>query len=241
MTDVSEILETNCRSVEEVAYTMRQLRDHLNDQGRESMTPFLNAYLKITEEVIREKQKGSFTEPEKLEKLDIRFAELYFNAVKHYLEDGEKKQPWKTYFDYIERSDSKPVLELALGINAHINSDLTQTLHEQNYNNTEDFNKINKILRKSLYPVLKNTAVKRGDIETLGFIGFPPAAFAGLNRITSWRSHAMRNSGSEAFEVQKIRELTEENAQEMIELRHGTGPVQILRKPIQMLQTQIEI
>ena len=241
MSGVSEILENEFDSVEEVASTMRELRNHLSKEGKDSMIPFLDAYLRITEEVIIEKEKDGFTEPEKLEQLDIRFAKLYFDAVKNYLENGEKKKPWETYFTYIERDDSKPMLELALGINAHINSDLAQTLHEQKYNNRKDFRKINQVLQRSLYPVLKDTAVKRRDIETLGFLGFPPAVFAGLNRVKTWRSHAMKNSGRESFDPGKIRELTEENAEEMIELRHGKKPVQILKKPLQVIQTQLKI
>ena len=241
MSGFSVVPERELNSVEEVASAMRDLRNYLRENKRYSMIPFLDAYLKITEEVIREKERGNFEHPEKLEKLDTRFGQLYFDAVRRYLENGEKKKPWRTYFNYIEREDSRPLLELLLGINAHINSDLAQTLHEQGYRNRKDFRKINRILEKSLIPVMKDTAVKRKDLETLGLLGFPPATIAGLHRVKAWRKHAMENSHRKNYELKEIRELTEENARKLIEIRHNTKPVQILRKPFQILSSQIKI
>ena len=241
MGNLSEIIEIEEQSMESVAETMNELRDFLEKQGKTSMLPFLDAYLKITEEVIHEKERGSFEQPERLTKLDIRFAELYFDAVEKYLEEGEKKSPWETYFDYIERDDSKPVLELLLGINSHINADLTQVLREQQYDNLEDYKKINPILRRSLYPVMAKIGLERRDIESFGLLGLPPAPWAGLKRIQRWRSLSLKNSKKKDFDLEKLREVTEKNAETLIDLRHNYTPKGVVRKPFKALKTSVQL
>lgn len=241
MEELSEILEIEVQSIESVASTMRDLRNYLENQRRTSMLPFLDAYLKITEEVIEEKNKGHFEKPEQLVELDIRFAELYFEAVEAYLEKGEKKQPWKTYFEYIEREDSKPVLELLLGINAHINADLTQVLEEQEYDNLKDFKRVDNILRKSLYPVMAKIGVERRDIELFGIIGLPLVTWTGLKRIQSWRSLSFKNSNKHDFDLLEVREQTEKNAENLIDLRHEYTPQGVLRKPFKVLKTGVKL
>jgi len=241
MSCLEELLEIEEQSIEAVESTMRGLKNYLEDNGRTSMLPFLDAYLKITEGVIEQKNKGYFEEPEKLVKLDVRFAELYFKAVRLYIEKGEKKQPWSTYFNYIERNDSKPILELLLGINAHINSDLTQVLYEQSYHNKEDFKKVNKILRKSLYPVIANIGFERKDFESIALMSVPPVPMAGLKTIQDWRSLSLKNSKKREFEVTKLRKLTENNAEDLIELRHDYTARALVRKPFKALNTGVKL
>ena len=220
---------------------MRDLRELIEKDGRESLLPFLDAYIKITEGVIDEKSKGHFEEPDKLTELDIRFAELYLDAMKAYLEGGEKKQPWKTYLDYIERDNSKPVVELLLGINAHINSDLTQVLWEQEYDNLNDFKQINLVLRRSLYPVMVKIGVERHDVELFTLMGALPMSWTGLKRVQSWRSYSLKNSKKPNFNLEEIRELTEKNAKNIIELRHEHHPLRMIRKPFKAMKTGVKI
>jgi len=241
MSELSELLEIEKESIESVAQTMRELRNFLEKQDKTSMLPFLDAYLKITEEVIEEKRKNNFEQPERLSKLDIRFAELYFDAVQAYLIEEEKKEPWKTYFHYIEKEDSKPILELLLGINAHINADLTQVLREQDYHNLKDFRKINSILRRSLYPVMAKISLQRTDLESLGLMSFPPVGWLGLKRIQRWRSLSLKNSVQEDFDLEKVRKKTERNAEKLIDLRHDHTARGLISKPFNALKTDVKI
>lgn len=239
MSELHELLKIEEESIESVAETMKNLRTFLEKEGKTSMLSFLDAYLKITEQVILEKQKGNFDQPERLTKLDIRFAELYFCAVKKYLEEGEKIRPWETYFNYIERGDSKPVLELLLGINAHINADLTQVLREQNYDNIEDFRKINSILRRSIYPIMAKIALERRNVECLGLMSLPPVTWTALKKIKTWRELSLQNSRDNDFNLEILRERTEENAENLIDLRHNYAPNAVFRKPFKALKIRV--
>ncbi len=241
MNDFSGVLDPDLESLESVIRAMEELEELLEQEDFDSMKPFLQAYLKITREVKKEKQRGGFDHPKALEKLDIRFAQLYFNAVRKYIKEGEKKSPWNTYFNYIERDDSRPLIELVLGINAHINSDLAQALHETGYSHTEDFKKVDEILLRSLFPVLARVASERRDLETMGFITVPPAALAGLNRITTWRSFTLQNSRNRVFNIEKVRRATEQNAETIIKLRHDKRPLQVLKKPLQAAETAVKL
>jgi hypothetical protein len=223
MPEVSDILDSEHKTVESVSSTMKELRVFLEENNYDSMLPFLDAYISITDGVTDWREEDKFNSPEELSELDIRFAQLYFDSVKEYIQSGEKNKPWRTYFDYVERQDSKPALELLLGINAHINSDLTQALSEQQYTNRSDFNKVNKILGRSLYPVLYNTAVQRKDIETLGYALFFPCSLIGLRKIKGWRKSSYTRSTREGLDLRKIREETEQNAETLIDLRHNVG------------------
>lgn len=241
MSGLSGFLELEEESLEEVISTMRELQNYIRENEDDSLLPFLQAYLRITEEVRDARKANLFENPEDLEKLDVRFARLYFSAIEDYIENGVKQKPWMEYFTYIEREDSKPVVELVLGINSHINSDLAQALHETDYRNKQDFRKIDRILRKSLFPVLKQVALDRKDLETAGFAAMPPAGLIGLNRITDWREHTYQNSKPQVFRLEKVQELTERNAEKIIELRHNQKPSNIIKKPFKAAKTQVKL
>ena len=242
MDEVLDICSREKNSIEDVIRAMHDLEELFQREQLDSLLPFLRAYIRITEKVAERSRKGEFNHPKELEELDIRFAELYFDAVEKYLTKDEKKSPWKKYFDYTERKDSKPVLELVLGINSHINSDLAQTIHEKNYTNREDFQKINRILAESLLPVLADLGVRRRDPSCLGILGLQPVSWLGLRKILNWRRFTWENShGEEKFDVEKIREATEKNAERMISIRHDKEISNLGKKPGKILETQVKI
>jgi hypothetical protein len=223
MPEISDILDAEHKTVDSVTSAMRELRVFLGENKYDSMLPFLDAYINITDGVTEWKDEDKFNSPDELSELDTRFAQLYFDSVRQYIQYGEKQKPWRTYFDYIERNDSKPVLEILLGINAHINSDLTQALSEQQYTNISDFNRVNNILGRSLYPVLYNTAVQRMDIEMLGYALFFPCSLIGLGKIKGWRRSSYVRSTRCGLDLVSIKEEAEQNAETLIDLRHNVG------------------
>lgn len=242
MDSVGEICSRRKNSIDGVISDMEDLKKFFQEEELESLLPFLRAYLRITKKVAERSRNGAFNHPEDLEELDIRFAELYFDAVDKYLTDGEKKPPWRKYFEYTERNDSKPVLELVLGINAHINSDLAQTLHEKNYTNREDFQKIDRILAESLIPVLTELGFSRKDPGCLGILGLQPVSWLGLRKILNWRELTWENSQTEEdFSIYKVRKATEKNAERMISIRHDQKISDLGSKPGKILETQVKI
>lgn len=228
-------------SMEDFVEKLESLKEFLEQDGRTSLLPFLEAYLRITEDVRDMAEKGDFDDPKSLEELDLEFGRLYLEPMRRYLETGEKQEPWKTYFDYIEREDSIPLLELALGINSHINADLATAVRKTGYRNEEDFEKINSILRKNLGPVLRHLALRHRDLASIGVLGVPPLAFKGLYRIQDWRDLTWRNARSIDFSIKEVNRRTEKNAGKMIELFHRNDLKGLLRKPRQILETQVKI
>jgi len=225
------VFEIEPDDVSELVDKMESFECFLIENDCESFTPFLRAYRKITEKV--QERMEIFDSPEELEALDLKFGELYFDAMEAYFVNGEKKKPWKTYLDYVERDDSRPLLELLLGINAHINADLAVLIDEIDYSEKEDFEKVNRILLESLYPVIIDTAFTRKDLESFAFIGSGPLPFIGLKKIQNWRKNAW-NSGKKNSET--ILQETEMKASNLISLRHDNSLEGFLDKPSKILE-----
>lgn len=217
-------------TIDHLLEKMEEFEYFLRGNNKESFIPFLRAYKRITRKVSN--RKNVFDNPSELEKLDLKFGCLYFDAMKAYFEKGEKKQPWKTYLNYVERDDSRPLLELALGINAHINADLAVLINEMEYEEKDDFQKVNKILLEALFPVIVDTAYTRRDLESFTFLGAGPLPFFGLKKITKWRKDAWNTRDNKE---QIIRE-TEDKASDMISIRHDKSIKGLLDKPFKILE-----
>src|SRR3989338_3885961 len=114
------------RSIGEVAVRLY----HYTQKQYKNLVPFLETYYLITKSVADKQfsSKSFFAKPGQLSKLDVYFASLYFIPLKSYLESGKKVKPWKIYFDYCERKDGIPFVQMFLGINAHINADLSSSI-----------------------------------------------------------------------------------------------------------------
>ena len=90
---------------------------------------FLATYLRTTRAVAEELERGGFRDPAWVERWDVAFADLYLDAV----EDGQAgrrpPQPWAVAFGAGAGPDGLPPLRhVLLGMNAHINYDLAQSL-----------------------------------------------------------------------------------------------------------------
>ena len=218
-------------NIDELLEKMEEFEYFLRGNNKESFIPFLRAYKRITRKV--KNRKNVFDNPSELEKLDLKFGQLYFEAMKAYFEKGEKKRPWKTYLTYVERDDSRPLLELALGINAHINADLAVLINEMEYEEKDDFQKVNKILLEALFPVIFDIAYTRRDLESFTFLGAGPLPFFGLKKITKWRENAWK-SGSK--DKEQILQETERKASDMIKIRHDKTIRGLFEKPYKILE-----
>ncbi len=217
-------------SVQELAQEMQKTQERLGEKNN-SLVPFIDAYRRITKEVLERKARGEFENPDSMQKLDLAFADRYYRPLNAYLEKGEKRRPWKTYFEYVERDNSQPVIELLLGINAHINADLPAVLRETGYEDRGDFDRVNQALGNAMAPILRRLASERRDFFSAATYVFRPAAWLGLRKIKSWRKDAWRNSRKE-IKQQKLDELTEENAERTVEMMHEFGPLSTLKKPL---------
>jgi len=212
-----------------------------SDSRHKGLIPFLQTYYLITKAVAEKKLKHPrfFKQPDKLDALDVHFASLYFHPLKLFLEKGQAVKPWQTYFSYCQQPNGAPFLQMLLGINAHINADLTSSLIALGYDQKEDYLAINKILHEQIPAIMKFLALTEHDWIGLGALfmkKFTEQEFRKI--IVGWRLRAWenaqdrRNNRHIILQTEKIgQELikTFDNLSHLKHLNHITQQVNSLR------------
>lgn len=163
--------------------------------------PFLAIYSRVTEEVGREIDAGSFNDPAWVESYLVAFADLYRQALRCF-ETGDLEtlaDPWQVAFESARRGNSLVAQDAVLGINAHVNYDLALALttvgvgpeREQKY---ADHCAVNAILRRLVDEVQDRLADRYApglsDVdESLGRLD-EALSFVALSegRDTAWRA-----------------------------------------------------
>ena len=87
---------------------------------------FLATYMRTTRAVAEELDRGGFRDPEWVERWDVAFADLYLDAVTDAQAGRRPPEPWAVTF--AADPDLPPLRHVLLGMNAHINYDLAQSL-----------------------------------------------------------------------------------------------------------------
>jgi hypothetical protein len=88
---------------------------------------FLGTYLRTTRAVGAALDRGAFEDPGWVTRWDVDFAGLYLDALEAYREDaGSAAAPWRLAFG--ADPGLPPEAHVLLGMNAHINFDLPQSL-----------------------------------------------------------------------------------------------------------------
>jgi hypothetical protein len=94
---------------------------------QQALHEFLDTYLRTTVSVATAIEAGVFDDGEWVERWDLAFAGLYLTALDSYLHGrGRLARPWRLAFE--AAPNLPPLLNVLLGINAHINYDLPQAL-----------------------------------------------------------------------------------------------------------------
>jgi hypothetical protein len=89
---------------------------------------FLATYLRTTRAVAEELDRGGFRDPAWVERWDVAFADLYLDAVEAAQAGQRPPQPWAVAFGAGQGQELPPLRHVLLGMNAHINYDLAQSL-----------------------------------------------------------------------------------------------------------------
>jgi hypothetical protein len=90
---------------------------------------FHGTYLRTTEAVAVEIDRGGFIDAAWLRAWDLAFADLYVDALEADLTGRPVSHPWRIAFDAARnRPELPPLRHVLFGINAHINYDLPQAL-----------------------------------------------------------------------------------------------------------------
>lgn len=119
---------------------------------------FAALYRKVTIKVKDGIANGDFIDAERMEKLDIRFANRYLEAYHLYSAGNQSSLCWMRAFEQADNKSLIVLQHLLLGMNAHINYDLgiatAEVGEETNWDDLHaDFNKINKILASLVFRV----------------------------------------------------------------------------------------
>lgn len=184
-------------SVEEVIQKMKDTLEIFNiDDSLNHFIPFLTAYLYVTEQVYLHSKddENYYSDYPAIERLDITFAELYFKPLDMFLNKKQVSKQWHTYYEYCIKGKDYPIVQLIMGINVHINADLTIALIESNYTNKEDFDKVNDILLEVIPKLMHYLLIEEHDVTGLVGILFRRFMIYEFNRIiVQWRENAWEN------------------------------------------------
>ncbi|HEX5732961.1 MAG TPA: DUF5995 family protein [Blastocatellia bacterium] len=142
-------------TIDDVIAVMRELDGLLPDD--DGLKWFNLLYLKVTEAVRDNSSAGNWEDPRWLDRLDVVFAGLYFNAVADWQRNAEESaRAWRPLLDCRRRNDVARIQFALAGMNAHINHDLAiavvQTGEEQGITPRRgspqhiDFERVNTLL-----------------------------------------------------------------------------------------------
>jgi hypothetical protein len=113
-------------SVDDLIARMVALQSGL-EADRDPARYFLGTYLRTTQAVRAALEEDLFEDPSWVARWDVDFAGLYLDALEaHRRDPATAPAPWREAFG--ARSSLRPEGHVLLGINAHINFDLPQSL-----------------------------------------------------------------------------------------------------------------
>jgi hypothetical protein len=138
---------------------------------------FNDLYLTITRRVAD--ALSTATQPEFLELLDIEFAKRYFTALRLWNDDDEATPDvWEVLFKRARDQEMSQLVAAMLGVNAHINHDLSLALVStwaelgppEDDSKHEDYLLVNKIFYEEI-PPLRRSFSTEWQLAIDGFVG----------------------------------------------------------------------
>lgn len=183
---------------------------------------FAALYRKVTVKVKEGILAGRFENGERMEELDVRFANRYLEAYDLRRSGGQPTASWQISFEAAEKWRPIVLQHLLLGINAHINLDLGICAAEtapgdQLPGLKRDFDSINQVLAELVQPVEDSVGKVSPWINFLEKID-PRADDAIINfsldraRKSAWNFALRLNSLSESERIEAIKGRDQEVA-----------------------------
>ncbi len=200
------------RTIDDVIDVMRRIDQLLPDADGVKWFNFL--YLRVTESVKNNPPASGWEDAQWLERLDVIFANLYFDALVAWARDRKQTaRSWRALFDVRGRPDIARLQFALAGMNAHINHDLAIALvqtHVQtqvqaqvppsrNTAQYRDFDRVNALLERV-----------EGEVKTVLLTGLIGEVDHKLGRIDDVIA---------LWKVRKARETAWQNAEILWELR----------------------
>jgi hypothetical protein len=168
---------------------------------------FAALYKRINLAIQQATEEGSFSDAERMQRLDVAFANRYFDAVNGYFHREHYAKPtnsWRITFDHADQDAPILTQHLLAGINAHIALDLGVALDSlcggRNLNSVrEDFLRVNAVLAGQADDVLDQVEDLSPTLKrVLDFIPGEEASLIGVS-VKLWRDSAWRFARTLAF------------------------------------------
>lgn len=183
---------------------------------------FAGLYRLTTLEIVSRAENGEFENNDRMRKMDAIFANRYFDAVNGFFNEKPVSKAWQAAFEGADMKNLSVIQHLFLGMNAHINLDLTVAAAEvapgeSIHDFKKDFDKVNIIL-EGLFDITEHDIARiwhpLGLFLTLGervgnlFLAFG-MQFARKN---AWKHAVELAMASEEEKPELIRKLDEHAA-----------------------------
>ncbi len=163
------------RDIDGVVHTLDAIVDDCR-QRHCRLGLFAALYRRVTVEVKGRMEKGQFVDPERMERLDTRFANRYLAAYARHRAGDAPTRAWAAAF--AAREDDRLVVlqHLLLGMNAHILLDLGVTTAEiARRHGTDglkhDFDAVNGVLADLVDEIQEEVGRTSGLLRTLDWLG----------------------------------------------------------------------
>lgn len=153
------------------------------DRKGDHRAAFLRVYMEMTKRVGKRMTSSFFMDHAWVERVAIRFAGYYFDALEAYDAGSRTPPAWKVAFDLAVRKQAFLLQDVLLGINAHINNDLPQVVADILRDEGDDraylrlarrrfdHDQINRILHEIIPVVEAEVGSRYGRLLTLlGFV-----------------------------------------------------------------------
>lgn len=178
-------------SIHDVIHQMKTIETELANTDMKNLIAFNRTYLIITEAVTKKLGSGYFKDDRLMERFDIKFARYYFDALKDYSENTNCPPAWKLLFDLCKKDNTYQFIYMALGVNAHVNNDLGQSLYDiADYGYKIDFDKVNDVINTQIPLVISSLHEDSQIVEKSKNILRPLYSFILHLIIKNWRKNA---------------------------------------------------
>jgi hypothetical protein len=178
------------------------------DGDRDHRAAFLRVYATMTGGVQEQLQAGSFFIDEAwIERVAVRFAWWYFDALDRYDRGDEAPPAWQYAFDVACRRQGFLLQDILLGMNAHINNDLPLVVAEALQQEGDqrhlewavrrrfDHDQINRVLHMVIPAVETETARHYGRlVRPLGRLLGTLDQSLSTYGLKTWRDNVWRNA-----------------------------------------------
>jgi hypothetical protein len=197
---------TEVANIDQLIDLMQKHRDRFEKVG-DHRGAFLRVYASMTSGVRDKLTQRFFLDPEWIERVAIRFAWWYFDALDRY-ERGEDPPPaWHFAFETARKRSAFILQDIFLGMNAHINNDLPRVVAQILRDEQESFtfprsikrrfdhDQINRVLQMVIPSVEAEIAQSGGRLirPLARIMGSLDQGLAGYG-LKTYRDNVWRNS-----------------------------------------------